>query len=245
MTRKLMVLALAAVLVVAVAIPVTAQERTVAPKLQKISKRALKTSKRALKTSKQALRTSRAARLAAQRAEGAAGAAGVDAAAAKQVAAAAQGTATAAQARLDANATAVGSAPGTVATVSETFVALPGGPSVTVTVPPSGLIEVWAQATLEAGSVSLYEDGEQMPGQSEDCAPEGAGGALFSGEGGRLVGTPAVPPFCSASGAPGAVLFQTTPGTHTYELRYATTCACEEAPAPTISDRRLYVAPRP
>ena len=52
MTRKSMVLALAVVLVIAVAIPVVAQERTVlAPTLHGVAKRALKTSQKAAKRS--------------------------------------------------------------------------------------------------------------------------------------------------------------------------------------------------
>ena len=99
---------------------------------------------------------------------------------------AAQATATAAQAKTSADATAAELAglharsdadAGTVTTDEEnTFVDL-GGPSVDVTVPASGLIEVWAQATISDGVVSLFEDGQQLPGQD----PNGACSSLTDG----------------------------------------------------------------
>lgn len=235
MTRKWIVLALAAVLVVAVAIPVVAQERTVAPKLLKISKRALKNSKKALKTSRAAQRQ---ARLAWQQAQAAGG-----------IATQAGNAAASAQAAVDATRVRTASATGSVVTGSEEFVPLAGGPAVQVTVPASGLIEVWAQATIsEDGAVSLYEDGKPIQGQAEECGPGGAG-ALFAIEetvGGQVtVATPAGPGIgmCGSIGAPAPVLFQTTPGTHTYELRYAD-CGCEGTEPSTFSDRRLFVGPR-
>ena len=235
MSRKLMVLGLAVVLVVAVAIPVVAQQRVVTPKLQKISKQALKKSKKALRTSRAALRQ---ARFANQQA-GAAGQAGAQAVAA----------AAAAQATVDSTRLQRASAAGPVTTSSETFVALSGGPAVEVTVPPSGLIEVWAQATIsEDGAVSLYEDGKPVPGQAELCGPGGAG-VLFAVEGSLgepiALATPAGPGIglCGSIGAPAPVLFQTSPGTHTYELRYAD-CGCEGSAPSTFSERRLFVGPR-
>jgi hypothetical protein len=236
MTRKLMVLGLAAVLVVAVAVPVVAQDRVVTPKLQKISKRALKKSKTALRTSRAAMRQARLALQEVQTPRG------VSAPAAAALAAAAQTT-------VGSTPISTATAAGTVTTASEEFVALAGGPSVTVTVPASGLIEVWAQAAInEDGAVSLYEDGKPMPGQAELCGPEGAG-VLFAVEASLgepiLIGTPAGPGFglCGNQGAPAPVLFQTTPGTHAYELRYAD-CGCG-GDDPTFAERRLFVGPRP
>lgn len=232
MTRKLMVLGLAAVLVIAVAIPVVAQDRVVTPKLQKISKRALK-------KSATALRTSRAAKLQARRAEETA-----------QAAAGAAAAAQAAQADLAATRVRSAFAAGEATTSSEEFVALAGGPSVQVTVPPSGLIEVWAQATIDGdGAVSLFEDGKPLAGQTELCSPDEEVGVLFSvpNAGGPIaVATPAEAGvgLCGSIGPPGPVLFQTTPGAHTYELRYAS-CGCGDASEPVaFSDRRLFVGPR-
>ena len=234
MSRKLMVLGLAVVLVVAVAIPVVAQKRVVTPKLEKISKRALKKSKTALRVSRTGLRKAREARQQAQ--------------AASAIGTQAQAAAAGAQATVDSTRVRTAAATGSVTTDSEEFVALAGGPSVQVTVPPSGLIEVWAQATIdEDGAVSLYEDGKPMPGQAEFCGPGGPG-VLFALEGGIgepvAIGTPAGPGIglCGSLGAPAPVLFQTTPGTHTYELRYAD-CGCG-GEDPAFSDRRLFVGPR-
>jgi hypothetical protein len=132
-----------------------------------------------------------------------------------------------------------------------------GGPSVTVTVPSSGLIEVWAQATMLDGAASLYEDGHQVPDQDPNdlcsggpsspppgplvTAPDGSpfGGPL-------TVSTPGViSPFgCGSTGAPGSVVFKTSPGDHTYSLRYAS-CGCNAPDPAEISDRFLAVAPRP
>lgn len=230
MSRKLMVLGLAVVLVVAVAIPVVAQERVVTPKLQKISKRALKKSRTALRTSRIAGRQ--------------AGAAVTQAQAAAQAAAAAQGG-------IASTRVASSSAPAPAATSSSQLVPLAGGPSVEVTVPSSGLIEVWAQARVEGGGqVALFEDGQLLPGQA-DCLEGEGPGVLFSSIGsieeGIVLATPAalsLGGICGAIGPPGPVLFQTTPGSHTYELRYAR-CGCEEEPEEvTFSDRRLFVGPR-
>ncbi len=133
-----------------------------------------------------------------------------------------------------------------VSTQSNEYVAL-GGPSVDVVVPASGLIEVAAQATLpdgaDDGAVALFEDGDLMPGQATQCGPEG-GDALFSltSFGGDTVGgTPAAVPVCATLGAPAAVRFVTTPGPHTYELRYALCCTGTA----TFEDRRLWVTPLP
>jgi hypothetical protein len=238
MTRKLMVLVLAAVLVTAVAIPVVAQERVVTPKLEKISKRALKTSHKALRTAKGANRQARGARALA--------------ASASAAAAEAKASADGVRAALDAAQVKSGTAFAGVEVFSGEFVSQSGGPSVTVSVPASGLIEVWAQAVVYAeGAVSLFEDGKPLAGQAELCSPQDGTGVLFavSAEVGEpiAVGTPAVGGVgvCGSLGAPGPVLFQTTPGTHSYELRYAS-CGCEDAAEPAgFSDRRLFVAPRP
>jgi hypothetical protein len=131
------------------------------------------------------------------------------------------------------------------------------GPSVTVSVPPSGTIQVAAstEATDGDGAVSLYQDGSQLAGQT----PYNANAPYCSGPDGTLFDAPgsiAGPgPFstpgilgvlgCATVGAPGPVLFQTTPGTHTYELRYAfANCGCGGTQA-TFSNRRLWVNPIP
>lgn len=156
-----------------------------------------------------------------------------------------------------------GTAVGAEATESETYAVLPGGPSVDVEVPPSGLIELWAQVTIEGeGAVALYQDGQLMPGQSEFCAPEEEGRALLASLGAFneeeepmpvTVATPSSISFsifgggafvCGSFGPPAPVLFQSSPGEHSYELRYKY-CGCQEEETATFSQRRLFVAPRP
>jgi hypothetical protein len=145
----------------------------------------------------------------------------------------------------------------TVTTTEEnTFVDL-GGPSVTVNVPQSGLIEVWAQVTTIDGAVSVYEDGQQLPDQDPNDLCSGSGGtappqgALISGAG---LGPPpitlstgtgaAFAGLCGSTGPPSAVLLKTSPGLHAYDLRYAS-CGCFPPDPAEFSDRTLSVAPRP
>lgn len=135
-----------------------------------------------------------------------------------------------------------------------------GGPSVEVTVPESGLIEVWAQVGIEeeeGGAVGLYEDGAKITGISaaEFCGDPGGiqdGSALIdmqgTGPGGQFVPA-ATPPTvgllgCASAGAPSSVLLNRTPGRHTYELRYSE-CSCNPGGGAEFRDRVLRVAPRP
>jgi hypothetical protein len=243
MNRKLTVLALAAVLALAIVVPSLAQPATVSPRVSSaLSQRAMRMARTSLRTARSAKRQSRAAEELAQSAEGTAKAASASAAAT--------------QAALNATHVVSGVVAAAATTESETLVALPGGPSVDVTVPASGLIEVWAQArTNESGAVSLFEDGKPMAGQLElePCGGKPGAGILFSGgpvesEPTLLIGTPGtitVAGICATLGPPGPVLFQTTPGQHSYELRYES-CGCAGPSTPvTFSDRRLFVAPRP
>jgi hypothetical protein len=140
---------------------------------------------------------------------------------------------------------------GTVTTSSEQYVAR-GGPRVTVTVPESGLIEVWAQFRTndaDGGAVSLFEDGRQVPGQA-DCDPDVQNSLVLVEGSGTDPGSPvsaATPAAvdvafgCVTFGPPGPVLFQRPPGEHTYELRYADPCPCVGS---VFSNRTLRVAPR-
>jgi hypothetical protein len=228
-----MTLGLAAIATIAIVIPALAQPKQIAPRIEKISKRALAKSRLALRTARDAKRRARAAEAAAV--------------GALAEAASARG---AAPGSSDPGRAVSGFAAASVSTSSETLTQLPGGPSVSVTVPPSGLIEVWAQVTIvNEGAVSLFEDGEEMPGQSETCGSGDEEGVLISsGAGGETftLATPGVfgPVFCGTEGPPGPVLFQSAPGPHTYELRYEF-CGCPGGGEATFSDRRLFVAPRP
>ncbi len=135
-----------------------------------------------------------------------------------------------------------------------------GGPAVQVTVPASGLIEVWAQVGIEeeeGGAVGLYEDGQKVTGISaaEFCGDPGGiqdGSALIDmqgiGPGGQFVPA-ATPPTvgllgCASAGAPSSVLLNRPAGRHTYELRYSE-CSCNFGGGAEFRDRVLRVAPRP
>jgi multidrug efflux pump subunit AcrA (membrane-fusion protein) len=175
----------------------------------------------------------------------------------------AQNSADQAQASADANAAELlalraktdTDAPTVTTTEENTYVDL-GGPSVTVNVPQSGLIEVWAQITTVDGAVSLYEDGGQVPDQDPNDLCSGPGGV--SPPSGVLLSAAGIgpPPFtvstpgnaglgpCGSTSAPGPELFHTSPGLHTYDLRYAS-CGCNAPDPAEFTDRMLTVAPRP
>ncbi|HST37895.1 MAG TPA: hypothetical protein VLK58_00225, partial [Conexibacter sp.] len=143
---------------------------------------------------------------------------------------------------------------GEVTTSSTSYVGL-GGPEVTVTVPASGTILVAASASStptadSGGAISLFEDGRQLDGQASDTICNGAAGVLFDVEAtGTTVafGTPGGPGFggfCATVGPPGTVAFQTLPGRHTYELRYANDdCGCGTTAG--FANRKLWVIPQP
>jgi len=141
---------------------------------------------------------------------------------------------------------------GPVSTSDDTsFVSL-GGPTVTVTVPASGLIQVSASAIGDGddGVIALYQDGAIVD-TGVDTAICDPGPALFGtlGSVGPLrFGTPIGGGFLvgcvGVVGPPSPVVLRTTPGTHAFELRYAKSrCGCAD-PA-TFSDVQLIVTPLP
>jgi hypothetical protein len=129
------------------------------------------------------------------------------------------------------------------------------GPTVNVTVPESGQIEVFASALFQnSGAIGLFEDGNPVPMQQDGACTGGSPGpddALIA----ELVGL--TPPalymstgtvfglggFCGNIGNAGpTITLKRPPGPHTYELRYAT-CGC--GPNFDVSERTLAIAPRP
>jgi hypothetical protein len=121
-----------------------------------------------------------------------------------------------------------------------------GGPSVTVTVPASRMVELWAQVDAEDGAVAVFEDGALVD-LDPNVACAGPGGAILSvpGSPNAIVSTPNGSPFgglCGGAGPPAPILLTTSPGEHTYSLRYAD-CGC--GGTVNFSDRFLAVAPRP
>jgi hypothetical protein len=243
MTRKLTILSLAAILVIAIAVPAFGAGAPVTPQVtQELSVRALAKARLALLTARSAKSQSRVAVRTAEAAVNTSNDAVKSAGEAKSAAAATQAIL---------NLTHIQSAlaAGAATTESEKFEQLPGGPSLSVDVPSSGLLEVWAQVRFSGeGAVALFEDGQLMAGQAENCGFEEVEPALLSSQipVPITLATPSTPPFaspfCGVEGPPAGVLFQTTPGKHTYELRYTIGCGCE--PEATFSKRLLRVAPR-
>lgn len=144
-----------------------------------------------------------------------------------------------------------------VTTSAASFQAL-GGPVVTVTAPASGTIQIAASVVAAGGDgvVSVYEDGAPLAGQNDLCASDGADylanvlldaqASVFDPDPVRFStsGGVSVLGGCSGFGPPAPLVFQTAPGRHTYELRYAHFgCGCSTEV--TFSDRRLWVTPLP
>ena len=127
-----------------------------------------------------------------------------------------------------------------------------GGPSVEVTVPASGLIEVYAQAEIrddDGGAVGLYEDGQKVPGISgaSFCGDDSALFEMIGGGAGDFETFSTPPEFdvilgCTSLGAASPVMLERPPGTHTYELRYSE-CVC--GGDAEFQNRILRIAPRP
>jgi hypothetical protein len=166
----------------------------------------------------------------------------------------AEGDASTALARIDSTQVVSDTAPGTATAPSANtdYHPAPDGPRVTVTVPPSGLIEVWATVTVESdeGAVALFRDGNvvPIPGQDGICDLDNALLMAQVGGGPLTISTPpGVPGFggiCGTVGdAPAPVLFNQPPGEHTYELRYAD-CGCSPGDDAIFSNRTLRVGPR-
>lgn len=157
--------------------------------------------------------------------------------------------------RVDAGRVASQTLAGTVTTDNETSYVDLGGPTVTVDVPSSGVVEVWATVTFGTpndGLVALFEDGQQVPLDQPAgiCGSADIDEALLSmstdmGEDVTL-STPPVANFFVGCGAFGSaaspIVVETTPGPHTYSLRYAD-CGCDPGDT-TFSDRTLRVAGR-
>lgn len=283
MNRRLLVVALAAAAAIALLVAVPALGRdAVAPTFdRKASAGALIKAKRALRQARQAQRLARGASDRAGMAQAQANAALALAEEDRSQLTATRGQLTATRGQLQATQSqldalkkqvaeikvpegatvASSTAPGLVSSsaVFGEYEAL-GGPSVQVTVPASGLIEVWAQVGIEdedGGAVGLYEDGQKITGISaaEFCGDSGGiqdGSALIdmqgTGPGGQFIAaaTPPVPGFlgCASAGSPSPVLLSRPPGSHTYELRYSE-CSCNPGGGAEFRDRVLRVAPRP
>lgn len=145
---------------------------------------------------------------------------------------------------------------GTASVTTDGYSADPAspGPSVTVNVPSSGYIEVWASARLQTeGAVGLVENGQEVNlGQEGFCTggSPGPDNALFADLAGAApinLSTPAgagLIGICGNVGLDGGpILLKVSPGEHTYELQYAT-CGCPGGGTSEVSNRTLRIAPR-
>jgi len=265
MQTRSLVVAIALVLALAVAAPtigattnrgvIAENALDVAKDARQLAKSAKRTANRARGVADSALNIANGANAAAStastkadNAQAAANDAAAKADAASTKADTASGKADAVAADLAARKSASQTLNGIVTTSNETDYQNLGGPSVNVTVPASGLIQVWAAVDAEEGSVSIFEDGSQLPGQDENGVCDGVSGALLSvpGTPDTFVTTANAFPlggFCGSPGPPAPVLLKATPGQHTYSMRYAD-CGCDPADA-TFSDRFLAVSPVP
>jgi hypothetical protein len=253
MSRRSLVVALSLVLALAIVAPTLAQDQSAGllskgQFAKKTARQAKAIAKDARSLAKRADRRARSAKGKALKARSAATAAGEQAAGAAQQATSASQQAAAVEQQLNDQRAVTATHAGTVTTSNDAEYVDLGGPEVTVRVPESGLIEVYAQAAIADGAISLYEDGQQVPDQDPNDACDGPQGVLinFVTTPAFVVSTPGIFSFtggCGSNTAPGPVLFETTPGEHTYELRYAD-CGCEPDPA-EFSDRMLAVVPRP
>jgi len=156
----------------------------------------------------------------------------------------------------DRSKTVVGTLAGPVTATNDTAYEALGGPTVTVTVPPSGLIQLTASAIADGddGLVALYQDGVQFNTEvpSTLCGLENVLFATLSGDvgDGARWGTPLTVNFFGCMGLlgiPSPVEIRTTPGPHTFELRYAVDpCGCGGGGGTaTFSDIHLEITPLP
>jgi hypothetical protein len=135
-----------------------------------------------------------------------------------------------------------------------------GGPSLVATVPESGLIEIMARVDVDAFTVTngtgplqvaLFQDGSPAPGVM--CADTAGVVIVVTQDGSWATGGGNGETTCGAR-VPGpqpiaSVLVHTTPGTHTFALRYRFAITpFDDNPtsaAAAFSNRRLDATPRP
>jgi hypothetical protein len=122
-------------------------------------------------------------------------------------------------------------------TVQSTTPVEAGGPTVTVDVPASGVISVWARAELQATA-----GGDAMVALHD--APAGKDTFLLSAGGSGFQPKWTSPGCCSGLGVENAfqagwVVLETTPGPHTFSLRYAQS----NSTSASFRNRKLVVTP--
>ena len=125
------------------------------------------------------------------------------------------------------------------------------GPSVTVEVPASGLVEVYAQAHINGNSGSIGGIGLAIDGTPGGPACVNTAGLMINGQAVTnstyaTGGTDPQAQNCGTQlpGVPQSLMISAPPGQHTFKLVYS---ALSSGGPVTVnfSDRRLSVAPRP
>jgi hypothetical protein len=126
------------------------------------------------------------------------------------------------------------------------------GPQVTVNVPASGLVELYAQARIDGTSNSVGGLGLAIDGVTSNSV------RCFT-RAGLLLETPETPAASFATapsadgtacgtalpGMPGPLMLSLSPGQHTFKIVYYAVSASAGPETVTFSDRRLHVAARP
>jgi hypothetical protein len=118
------------------------------------------------------------------------------------------------------------------------------GPSVTVTAPASGLVQVYAEARLLTGAdfavVTLAEDGNVVPTQPfcTSASPSFSQRGILESAGLTTFPFATVPGTCSTSEIGGLLIVHTAPGVHTFKLLYSAASTNN-----SVQDRLLAVAP--
>ncbi len=119
-----------------------------------------------------------------------------------------------------------------------------GGPSVTVNVGPSGLVEVFARADLDTTNHrNDFLCGEVFLSEATDVNPPL--GILLAC---RFASREWTAPQGHTTGRQSAswLVFEATPGVRTFTLKYQRSCSnlpCTSAEVPVFSNRKLWVAP--
>ncbi len=128
----------------------------------------------------------------------------------------------------------IGSVAATVSTTSTTEVDL-GGPTVTVTVPPSGFVTVYSSADITV-------DGQQN--NSHGGRTQVFEGNQLVALGGSAAGmSPGVFVHASSAGTTGTGIVETSPGVHTFSLRYARSTDSQWTGSAYFNNRKLVVKP--
>jgi hypothetical protein len=131
---------------------------------------------------------------------------------------------------------------GSVSTTSDTPVDL-GGPSVTVNVGASGLVEVFGRADLETGRGNLAA--RVLLSEATDAEPPLRVLSMYQIPG-RKWTTPGNDSGTSLRHEAGWLVLEATPGIRTFSMKYQRDCfnqPCTSGDVATFSNRKLWIVP--